>query len=77
MDTLVDKKSLVNEWSSEEDDNGEKTEERYRACNISVRPSTLDRIDRAWEEHSEYSNRSEFLRNLILKRVAEIEEGSD
>lgn len=71
MDKLVDTKNVINEYRGSND---RQTDERYRSCNISATQTFVDRIDFLLEsDYVNYNTRSEFLRDIILEKVAEIE----
>lgn len=75
MDTLVNTKNVINEYRGLDK---EESEERSRSCNISATQTFVDRIDFLLENgYVNYSTRSEFLRDIILEKVAKIESANN
>lgn len=65
-------KHIIDEWESDKDKDND--QEKHRSCNISATQEFVDRIDFLLEAgYVNYNTRSEFLRNIILEKIVEIE----
>lgn len=67
-------KNKITNWRKPFEEREHESSERHRSCNISATQGFVERIDYLLEQGIvEYNSRSEFLRNIILEKVAEIE----